>query len=1026
MINFHFAEKGKEVLRLIDDIRNETLEDTSPEMAEWAKEFTPEMEKLKTKLNISKLSNFKVNKVGVSYEKIFPKHSTDKRLLIKARPGFGKTMCAKKITWDWAKGTFTNFRLVFLVNAFRTGNSIFDMIIEQYSKKGFKIKEETLRDTFESLGDAILVILDGLDGTCAQRQDLGKVVDLQTKFCHKTLVTMSSDPGINTENYFQTVCQIAEFSSGEAKFLINSFSGGEEEKVDRIVNSKVSIPPEFGSSWFTNPMLLMFLCFLTDKDQLHSNRKAREVRSLSVCDLYLKLVTCLCDQTIRALCHSVKTLGKVVLGRLQSGTGSVYNEGDFASILKGRLLIRHGDGLVSLPHRSFEIFLGALYFILMLDCGESVDSLLESDTEHMVFFTNQLFLYFCLSMVDKHSLLPLSGREKIDRTLQTLTLGCIDFNQLDFFDIASLYPNLNLASALKQNDDITLKFVHKVLSRCKETKVLLISPDLPIEQILSSLSHTVHQLASIILINDQSVLENNVKHGYTESNLTDLWQYSEDLKIIVQNQPVELLTEIRQCVENSDRKLDITFVHDYKSKPMIDICLLVGKSVRHVRIHQCLDGCLQCFVYAEGDLKNCQSLTSLTFLGVQIDDSLLECLTRAIVNKSLPSFTHLGFNGSGCSVRGKLSQLLRGVALFVSWPKLTHLDLTKCNLDQSDAEVVFRAVSQSSEFPVLSSLAISADSIQGLQSDTFGGAISDLTCLELHDVHSNESPILNPLRCGTFLNVDELRMSLESKVEFKEFFSKKDFTLVKKNPITSVTLIDNRPQRKPLNLDTLRKDLALDFLLYLNLSYNILSDSLRFLLCRKLPVLKSLVLRGCKLNTLDLQTFAQADAEYKLPSLAHLDIAFNSMNELKYLFDHKSKWENLHSLTTDWVRGSNQEKSIDTLTEVVRNGCLSSLRQLSFFTDVDSSFKRETCWTCRDLLIEKTSRSEKAYRNQRDFLKPLVENIEKVSFQSLCTIQIHVPHWWPTECDASAEKLRLNKRNISIYFLKFKDNSNDF
>ena len=304
--------------------------------------------------------------------------------------------------------------------------------------------------------------------------------------------------------------------------------------------------------------------------------------------------------------------------------------------------------------------------------------------------------------------------------------------------------------------------------------------------------------------------------------------------------------------------------------------------------------------------------------------------------------------------------------------------------------------------------------------------ISEFTSLELHDVHSNESPLLAHLKRGTFLNVKELKISLESEVEFKEFFSEKNFYSCQKNPITSVTLIDNRPRRKPLNLDTLRKDLALDVLVYLNLSYNILSDSLRFLLCRKLSVLKSLVLRGCKLNTLDLQTFAQADVEHKLPSLTHLDIAFNSMNELRYLFDHKSKWENLQNLATDWVRRSRQERSVDTLTEVVRNGCLSSLRQLSFFTDVDSSFKRETCWTCRNLLIEKTTRSERAYRNQRDFLKPLVDSLEKVSFQSLCTIQIHVPHGWSVECNASAEKMRLNKRNISVYFLKFKDNSNDY
>ena len=123
-------------------------------------------------------------------------------------------------------------------------------------------------------------------------------------------------------------------------------------------------------------------------------------------------------------------------------------------------------------------------------------------------------------------------------------------------------------------------------------------------------------------------------HGCTESHLTDMWQYGDDLKIIVQNQPVELLTKITQCLEeNSDRKLDLTFMHDYRSKPMIDICLL---------------------------------------------DSFLQCLSKAVVNDNLPNLTHLVFNCSGSSVTGKLRQLLTGVATFICWPKLTHLDLTRC------------------------------------------------------------------------------------------------------------------------------------------------------------------------------------------------------------------------------------------------------------------------------------------------------------------------------------------------------------
>ena len=76
--------------------------------------------------------------------------------------------------------------------------------------------------------------------------------------------------------------------------------------------------------------------------------------------------------------------------------------------------------------------------------------------------------------------------------------------------------------------------------------------------------------------------------------------------------------------------------------------------------------------------------------------------------------------------------------------------------------------------------------------------------------------------------------------------------------------------------------------------------------------------------------------------------------------------------------------------------------------------------------MKKTVRSEKAYKNKRDFLKPFVDITDKVTFPSLYTIQIHVPHRWCNECDALAEKMRLNKRNINVYFQKFADDSNDF
>ena len=56
---------------LIEDIPNHTLKETSLEMAEWAKDFTPEIGNLNTKLIIRKIHNPEVTTEGVHCKKLF-------------------------------------------------------------------------------------------------------------------------------------------------------------------------------------------------------------------------------------------------------------------------------------------------------------------------------------------------------------------------------------------------------------------------------------------------------------------------------------------------------------------------------------------------------------------------------------------------------------------------------------------------------------------------------------------------------------------------------------------------------------------------------------------------------------------------------------------------------------------------------------------------------------------------------------------------------------------------------------------
>ena len=118
----------------------------------------------------------------------------------------------------------------------------------------------------------------------------------------------------------------------------------------------------------------------------------------------------------------------------------------------------------------FETFLAAFYFILMIHSGESVDSILGSSIEQPVLFTNQLFLYFCLSMVNTDSILPLLNREAVYSAIQEYTLKYVDLVQFDLADISSMYPTLDFKAAIKDKNDIVCKFLQDIFSSCKKTR----------------------------------------------------------------------------------------------------------------------------------------------------------------------------------------------------------------------------------------------------------------------------------------------------------------------------------------------------------------------------------------------------------------------------------------------------------------------------------------------------------------------------------------------------------------------------
>ena len=78
----------------------------------------------------------------------------------------GKSTLTKKIAWDWAKGFFTDYSIVFFVflKLVKSGDVIENMIIKQMPmQEGLNVTHTKLQNILESFGDRCLIIFDGLD-----------------------------------------------------------------------------------------------------------------------------------------------------------------------------------------------------------------------------------------------------------------------------------------------------------------------------------------------------------------------------------------------------------------------------------------------------------------------------------------------------------------------------------------------------------------------------------------------------------------------------------------------------------------------------------------------------------------------------------------------------------------------------------------------------------------------------------------------------------------------------------------------
>ena len=984
--------KAKEI---VQQIRQHTLKTMKPEMAPWAKNYTPKMEDIQTKLRIihpDQSDNKDIN----DYKELFVKRAFS-RILVKGGWGSGKTMLSKKLAFDWASGTFSSYFVVFVVPSklIRSTASIEQVLAQYYSGLGLNIAEESLEQLFKKLRRKILVIIDGSNDDVPITNLEHSLFLFDNYYSDFSVIVTTGGPVTqNLKEIFQMVCEMRDLYPEELKpFLSGTFKNVSDVKP--VPNFDIDISDMFNSSNGINPMIAMFLCFLRENNQLDADYFIQRNHQFSVWEIFLKLVMTLTNRNFTAL----KSIGEYAFGHFVKKTSpkTCPNLTHYHDL--GLLIADSSDGSFNFPHSTVRLFFGTLYFILMLDEGKSVESLVGPDSEQPVFLMNSLFLYFCLGLLSDQNQLPLSRKEQIYQDLKGYVLRFVDYVQVDLDDVRTVFPALGYCFGDKTQNQIGSKYINDVFSACQNIKVLVHSPDFVTDQILQSMLSSLPNLNSVLLLNNKELIHNEV------SNEHDFWYLGEKayggesepmLNVVFQNQSADCAEDLLLSLREHKRKLNVRFNHCHMSKPIIELGSFTKANVKQLHFYHSIYAS-QFLLCAGNDLViACPQLTHLTFNEIEIEEEVLSSLSKSVHGEHLPNLKYLSFRGCEGALQSRL-----GLLFEFTWPRLIHLDVSKCLLDSNDLMIICTATNSSLEnkLPRLTSLAISPnDATSCTQDEILVQPWVKLEALSLVDIPNYDSVFVKALGKGLFPSLKVIKVS--------------EVQVMGPLPRGLHSLTFNVAGKAEPKMQTIARNLSYQDLFHLDLSCCQLSGGLKYIVRHKLSSLKTFVLRRCNLISEDLQLLSQADEKNNFPNLKSLDIVGNSANKLNYLLE--SKWKTLQNLNVDWDNIF-KDRNLEFIMKSRKEGGLCSLRKLVFHTRYNlSEIQQEKCWTCKQFRIDRTS-SWSEITNLSAILRPIANSLDKVPFPSLT--EIHVCTMGTYADDAYREKLRLRKHNISVYLV---------